>query len=202
LEYREQGAPPYEWIVDARFKRLGRRYYFSILTAAMYHGASHQKPMQIQVMTDARFPVLIFGGQRVVSIYRRVWPPSQLLQEHITRTGRFLISCPELTLVDAVRYPGRAAGFDNIGNLIKEMGELLRVRRLAEACRFTRETPVLQRLGWMLRQFGDPKLAKVVLRELQNRRFDTVPFEIGNRSDGPVDSEFKVRMNHFPDPDV
>jgi predicted transcriptional regulator of viral defense system len=202
LEFRDQGAPPYEWVVNARFTRLGRPYYLGILTAAMYHGASHQKPMEIQVVTDRQMSAFVFGGQRVVPVYRRVWPTPELMEERNTRMGRFILSCPELTLVDAVRYPRHAAGFDNIANLIKEMDEKMRVRRLAEACSITRETPVLQRLGWMVRRFGSPKFAGVVLRELETRRMDAVPLEIGNRSGGPVDAEFKVRLNYVPEPDI
>lgn len=94
------------------------------------------------------------------------------------------------------------AGLDNIANLIKELDGQIRYRLLAELCRFTRETPVLQRLGWMLNRFGRSEQSDLVLEELKNRRVGTVPLEIGNSGDAPVDPVFKVRLNHIPEPDV
>ena len=201
-EFRDQGAPPYEWVVDARFARLGRPYYLGLLTAALYHGASHQKPMETQVVTDRQMRPFRFGDRRVIPIYRKTWPTLDLLQERTSRTGPFRISGPELTLVDAVRYPRHAAGLDNIATLIREMDKGVKARLLARVCGQTGETPMLQRLGWMLRRFGRPKLAEVVLDRLKARRMDTVPLETGNDALGPIDPEFHVRVNYMPEPEA
>ncbi len=201
-EYREQGAPPYEWVVEARFARLGRPYYLGLLTAALYHGASHQKPMEIQVVTDRQMRPFLFGNQRVVPVFRKSWPTDDLLEKKTTRTGIFRISCPELTLLDAVRYPHHTAGLDNIATLIREMRRGLGVRALTKVCRQTGETPILQRLGWMLDQFSSANMAEVVLQELRRRRLETVPLEIGNKGPGPIDPVYRVRLNHMPEPEV
>jgi predicted transcriptional regulator of viral defense system len=201
-EYRSQGAPPYEWVVDARFQRLGQPYYLGLLTAAQYHGAGHQKPMEIQVMTHRQMRPFIFGKQKVQPIYRKAWPSDVMLESRLTRTGTFRLSCREWIWVDAVRYPAHAAGFDNIATLIRELGEGIRLRKLALACQQNIETPVLQRLGWLLGQFGRPAWVDIVKHALQGRSLQTVPLETGNESEGPVDPIFRVRINIQPEPDA
>lgn len=201
-EFRKQGAPPYEWVVDARFARMGRRYYLGLLTAALHHGASHQKPMEMQVVTETQMRKHSFGELRIHPIFRKTWPSEDVLEKRDVRTGVFRLSGPELTLVDAVRYPAHAAGFDNIATLIREMGKKLRVLQLAKICRETEENSVLQRVGWMLKNFGRANLAAVVTEELKRRRIQLVPLESGNPERGRVDSEFKVRVNYEPEPDV
>jgi len=51
-EYRLKGiVPPVFWM-DALMKHLGRDYYVSLLNAAEFYGASHQKPMTFSVMVQ------------------------------------------------------------------------------------------------------------------------------------------------------
>ena len=77
-----------------------------------------------------------------------------------------------------MRYPHHTAGLGNIATLIREMGRGLGVRALTKVCRRTGETPILQRLGWMLNKFSSSKMAEVVLQELKHGRLETVPLEM------------------------
>src|SRR5450756_2468572 len=51
-EYRAAGSPPPSWFVDDLMHFLGQPYYVGLLSAAAIHGASHQQPMEFQVITD------------------------------------------------------------------------------------------------------------------------------------------------------
>ena len=46
-EYRAAGSPPASWFIDDLMRHLGVRYYLGALTAAAYHGATHQRAMRM-----------------------------------------------------------------------------------------------------------------------------------------------------------
>lgn len=50
-KYERRGTVPPSFYMDSLMKRLGRSYYFGLLSAARYWGASHQLPMAETVVT-------------------------------------------------------------------------------------------------------------------------------------------------------
>ncbi len=53
-EYREMGCLPAEEIIPLLMNYLDLNYYVALLSAAHYHGASHQKAQIFQVITASR----------------------------------------------------------------------------------------------------------------------------------------------------
>ena len=47
LDYYRAGITPPEWFIDDLMRHLGVRYYLGALTAAAYHGATHQRAMRM-----------------------------------------------------------------------------------------------------------------------------------------------------------
>ncbi len=51
-EYVLRGAVPQSFYLDDMVHQLGRKYYVALLSAASYHGASHQVPLRFSVMIE------------------------------------------------------------------------------------------------------------------------------------------------------
>lgn len=51
LEYRTTGVLPSEWFIADLMAYLAQPYYVGLLSAASLHGAAHQQPQQLQIVT-------------------------------------------------------------------------------------------------------------------------------------------------------
>src|SRR5205823_5752714 len=122
-----------------------------------FHGAAHQQPQQFQVATDRNRPSIRCGRVHVLFVARqnaREIPTTRFN----TPRGPVAVSTPEATAVDLVTYPEHAGGLDNVATVLAELAERLDAAKLLEAARAA-ETPVVQRLGFLLERVGAAPLA-------------------------------------------
>jgi hypothetical protein len=56
IEYRDAGGPPPIHFIDKLMKYLNLPYYIGLLTAAKFHGATHQSVFETQVFTIKPHP--------------------------------------------------------------------------------------------------------------------------------------------------
>jgi predicted transcriptional regulator of viral defense system len=68
--YRAAGAPPPLHYIDPLMRHLGHPYYVGLLSAARLHGASHQVPMVLQVVTPALLRDRRIGRSRLEFVRR------------------------------------------------------------------------------------------------------------------------------------
>lgn len=151
-EFRAVGCPPAEQFVPDLMEHLRIPYYAGLLTAAQYHGAAHQQPMQFQVFVEKPRRPLTCGRVRVVFIVRKNLALVPIEQRN-TRQGRLNISTPEATAFDLIGYPHRAAGFSNVTTVLSELAEQLDSRKLV-ATAAAAPAPWVQRLGYVLEHVG------------------------------------------------
>ncbi|MDP2182980.1 MAG: type IV toxin-antitoxin system AbiEi family antitoxin [Actinomycetota bacterium] len=171
-EYRAAGSPPPSWFVDDLMSFLGQPYYVGLLSAAALHGASHQQPMAFQVITDRPTRDGVAGRARIefhMSGSVGDTPAARVR----TETGTMLVSSPEATAFDLVRFPGAAGGWSGIAMVLQELSERLAPDAL-QAAAASHKTPDIQRLGYVLDQVGQPRLAEPLLRVLASRRYRPV----------------------------
>ena len=64
-QYRRLECLPPQQFIPQLMNYLGERYYTALLSAAMFHGASHQKPQVYQVMLQENRPSIECGRVRV-----------------------------------------------------------------------------------------------------------------------------------------
>ena len=55
VEYSSVGMIPPVLYIDDLMKYLGRPYYISLLSAAVFYGAAHQRPQEFSVITTPEF---------------------------------------------------------------------------------------------------------------------------------------------------
>lgn len=165
-QYREAGAPPPIHYIDQLMRHLGHAYYVGLLSSARLHGASHQVPMVLQVVTPALLRERRIGGSRIQFI-RRAATADRAVQQHNVPTGRVTIATPETTALDIVEAPDLAAGLGNVGNVVGELmlEGLIDDDRLAEAAAGYPST-VAQRAGYLIEHMAEEVGTPVALDEL------------------------------------
>ncbi|MBI2996408.1 MAG: type IV toxin-antitoxin system AbiEi family antitoxin [Candidatus Melainabacteria bacterium] len=167
-EYRDFGCMPQEELVPIlmRYKKVD--YYAGLLTAAMYHGASHQKPQLFQVMTNKQLKSLNFGKVRIEFIYKKSFInlPTQNVN---VKTGYLKISSPELTAMDLLLYSKRSGGLNHIASVLSELVEAVNPKKLTTVARISGEKTWLQRLGYILDHINsvNNKKKKLIISKLK-----------------------------------
>ena len=69
-EYHDRPLPPSTYI-DALMEALGKPYYIGVLSAAAIHGASHQQPMEFQVITKGPLRKTLLPGVRIHFFFKK-----------------------------------------------------------------------------------------------------------------------------------
>jgi predicted transcriptional regulator of viral defense system len=119
-EYRAAGAPPPLHYIDPLMRHLGHPYYVGLLSAARLHGASHQVPMVLQVVTPALLRDRRIGSSRLEFI-RRSTTVDRPTIERTVPTGRVTVASPEVTVLDLVDAPTSGGGLDNVATVIGDL---------------------------------------------------------------------------------
>jgi predicted transcriptional regulator of viral defense system len=175
IEHRDAGGPPPIHFVSKLMKHLKLPYYVGLLTAAKYHGATHQAVFETQIFTTKPHPPIKYGKNRIRFITNKFTEkiPKQPLQ---TPHGEILISTPEATLVDLVRYKEKAVGLSHVATVIQEMKEKVNPKLLPSLAEIHNDTPLVQRVGFMIELYGKKPVAPLQ-QWLQRREVHVVKLE-------------------------
>ena len=156
-EYRSAGGPPPDWYIDALMAFHGRPYYVGLLSAAALHGASHQQPQELQVVTSVLLRPVRAGRARI-RFFQNAGVSRVPVSKVQVYTGYMTVSTPEATAVDLLRYPHASGGLDNVATVLSELAEKMDPARLADVAAQT-ESAHVQRLGYLLDLVGQTALA-------------------------------------------
>ncbi|MCA9758687.1 MAG: type IV toxin-antitoxin system AbiEi family antitoxin [Candidatus Eisenbacteria bacterium] len=199
--YRALGCLPAEQFVPQLMAHLGEPYYVTLLSAAAYHGAAHQKPQMFQVMVPKARRGIECGGVRVDFVARRDMEDTPVVERN-TPAGVIRVASPAATALELVGYPDRSGYIDNIATVLSELSETIdRDGLRAEA----RRAPIawVQRLGYLLALIGQNEHADDLEVVLAERNLFVVPLAPWAKMEGaPRDSRWKVAVNADVEPDV
>ena len=194
-EHRVRGGPPVEWWLDDYFRWLEQPYYLALLSAASAHGSNPQALQVTQVMTGSPRRPLMIGASRVsFFVKRRIEKtPTQALANSY---APLRVSTPAATAFDLIRYAGKIGG---IGRAVETLRPLLsgisqtELRTVLEA---EDETATAQRLGYVIEQASQARLAAVIDDWLPARR-PVIPLATTAecRSDASLADRWRVRDN-------
>ncbi|RZO66210.1 MAG: hypothetical protein EVA89_00700 [Sandaracinaceae bacterium] len=200
-EYRSAGSPPASWFIDDLMRHRGRRYYVGLLSAAALHGAGHQQPMAFQVITDAVERAVEVGRVRV-EFHVSNLVEGAATERVQTETGTMVVSTPETTAFDMVRFPGSCGHWNNVATVLSELADKIDPDELvAGADRVARSD--VQRLGWLLDLVGESKLADALAKKLAGERLLPTPLTSARDStDAPLDARWRVLVNDEVEPDL
>ena len=200
-EYRVAGAPPAPWYIDSFMKAVGAPYYVGVLTAAALHGAAHQQPQEFQVVTTRRQRPVSVGRDRIRFLKKRNLARTAATPIK-TPTGTLLVSTPEATVLDLLRYPDAAGFLSNIATVLRDLAAKCDPARLIEAAADV-ELPHVQRLGYLLDLVQARRLADPLARWLADQRPGWVRLEPARRAHKAArDERWRLLINARVEPDV
>jgi hypothetical protein len=160
-EHRSIGAPPPAWWLQDYFNWLGRPYYLALQSAASAFGSNPQALQVTQVMTDKPFRPIKVGRTQLRFFVKRGIERTPTQQPE-GAVAPLLISTPEATAYDLVRYATSIGGIERAAETIRPLLPLLRGRELKRVLDAESEPGVAQRLGFVIEVCGNKSLAKVV----------------------------------------
>lgn len=198
-EYRSWGVVPAEWFIDDLMRHLGYRYYVALLSAAAYHGASHQAPQVFQVMAERRVLDRAIGRVRL-SFYtsmHTIDTPTEMVSVH---TGSIPVSSREATVADLIREPRASGGISNVATILAEIGELDGSELATLAARYGRA--IARRTGWLVERYGTCRdLDPLRLAARLDQGEPDLLVASGPRR-GRADPVWRVRVNVAVEPDL
>ncbi|HQS83346.1 MAG: hypothetical protein B7Y25_00310 [Alphaproteobacteria bacterium 16-39-46] len=149
-EHQPHGSIPPQELVPLVMQYLGAHYYVALLSAGLFHGATHQKPARFQVISDKRIKhPSTFGDVEIDYIYKK-YVLELPTQDFTVSTGYLKLATPELVALDLLEYPNHAGGLNHIATVFSELIENLDPIKLINLAKDTHAEYQLQRIGYIL----------------------------------------------------
>jgi predicted transcriptional regulator of viral defense system len=122
-EYGLTGTVPPTEYIDQLMKYLGRNYYLALLSAASFHGSSHQAPQTFMVIADGNtLRSGVKSGTRIRFFTRKVIPENYLDSAQ-GRSGSIKFSSKELTALDLVARMKEIGGLSRAAEVIDGLAD-------------------------------------------------------------------------------
>jgi len=170
LEYKESGVLPAEWFIHQLMDYLRLPYYVGLLSAAALHGAGHQRPQEFQVIIGKQLRPIQAKGLRIRFFVKKNLDLSLGIDRVKTETGYIMVSSPELTSLDVLKYFNAAGGLDNIATVVSELGEKINSNKLLKVASKEKSLVYIQRLGYLLDHLGFESKAKALAQWLSGKK--------------------------------
>jgi hypothetical protein len=120
-----------------------------LLSAAALHGAAHQQPQELQVITVKPLRPVLTGRSRIRFFVKKDMDGTATIQTQ-TETGAMRVSSPEATALDLVRYARGIGGPGRVATVLAELSERLSADLLVKAAKAGVDVRDAQRLGFLL----------------------------------------------------
>jgi predicted transcriptional regulator of viral defense system len=195
-EHAAMGGPPVEWWLDDYFKWLGHPYYLALQSAAAKFGSTPQALQVTQVMTDVPRREITVGRVRICFLVKRgiAHTPTQPLPDSY---APLLVSTPEATAFDLLRYAPRIGGIGRVVETLVPLLPLLKISELKRVLKAENEASTAQRLGYLLEKMGKGKLAEAVHDWLPARvsLIPLVPAMLNRKTEAPAIARWRIVNN-------
>ena len=204
-EYVLRGAVPQSFYIDDMMRHLGRKYYVALLSAASYHGVSHQAPLRFSVMVEPPTMRDKKGDRYLTHYFCKRCIPEAYVERRQTRMGYVNISCPELTAVDLLTYQTKTGSITRAATVLAELVEKTNFGMMDSDFVSVVPTSSLQRLGYILDVIlEEHNAADAVMGLLKQAKavMQYVPLKVGKSSLGcDRNKRWKVVLNEVIDID-
>ncbi|MDR3188136.1 MAG: type IV toxin-antitoxin system AbiEi family antitoxin [Prevotellaceae bacterium] len=194
------GIVPPEFYIDDLMKYLARPYYVSLLNAASFYGAAHQKPQVFSVVTS--LPALRDTTKRnirIIFISTRRTIPQQWLKSFRGENGDIQVSSPELTAADLITFQKEIGGLNRACTVLYELMEVVKFGKLDKTFFDYVPTSTIQRLGYLLENdLEQPKQADILhsKAETHGRKFQKIPLKYSKSTENcEVNAKWKIIVN-------
>jgi predicted transcriptional regulator of viral defense system len=196
-EYSNAGIMPPSLFIDDMMAYIGRDYYVGLLSAAVFHGATHQQPQEVYIVTGKpALRSISVKGIRMNFITRNVIPEHGIEQRK-TDTGYVNISSPELTALDLIQFRLKSGGIARAVETIEGFVEQITANNLRKLTKCKIPMSVFQRLGFILEStFRRQAVADSLHEHIHKKILRFIPLEPSARSGkAERDNRWKVVGN-------
>jgi len=200
IDYALIGIVPPEFYIDDLMKYLNRPYYVSLLNAAAFYGAAHQKPQVFSVITS--LPTLrdtTKKNTRIAFISTRKEIPKKWLKTIRGENGDFYVSKPELTAVDLINFQKEIGGLNRACTVLYELMEVVKFGKLDKTFFDYVPTSTIQRLGYLLEnELEQEEQASVLFSKAQTHgyKFQKIPLKYSKlTTDCETNKKWKIIIN-------
>jgi predicted transcriptional regulator of viral defense system len=198
--YALMGIVPPEFYIDDLMKHLARPYYVSLLNAAAFYGAAHQKPQVFSVITS--YPALrntTKKNTRIIFISTRKNIPQHWLRPFRGQNGDIQVSKPELTAADLISFQKITGGLNRACTVLYELMEVVKFGKLDKAFFDYVPTSTIQRLGYLLEnELEQAKQADILYSKakIYGCVFQKIPLKYSKPAkDCETDTKWKIIIN-------
>jgi len=155
-------------VIDQLMQYKQADYYVGLLSAALYYGATHYRPMVFQVVSNKE----IFKPKKQrtlenIELHFKKKLPIECIQKVNGQYGYINYSSVALTMHDLFKYEKHVGGIDNIVLVIKELLPKLIKEDLSNLLKFKPENAYLQRLGYLLKRLNAEEFSEIVKKNLK-----------------------------------
>ena len=195
-EYQMTGAPPATWFIDELMKFHELPYYVSLLSAAALHGSAHQQPQEFQVISSSPLRSIQIGRERI-KFFTKKHIAHTPTEKKKGATGFFLVSTPEATAFDLIRYSKFAGHLSNVATVLNELKEQMSPVRLVETAKIEGELACSQRLGYLLDYLKEKRLSGPLYKWVKSHDLLPVPLIPTRKLTGkhPSDPKWSIIIN-------
>jgi predicted transcriptional regulator of viral defense system len=196
-EYLIQKMIPPELFIAPLFKHLKRDYYVGLLSAAFYHGSSHQQHQEYFVMINhPPIRTKILSNIKINFIVNaRI--EKCVVDKKKSRTGYFNVSSIEQTVIDLMDFQDIVGGIDRVSAIINDLLINLSAEKLKVVLPAAKTISSIQRLGYLLEVvFKNDLLAKVIEEFLSGRNLFNYELKPGKGRVGyNINKKWKIIEN-------
>jgi len=203
-EYKVLGCLPAEQFIPYLMEYWGCQYYTGLLTAARYHGATHQSVQVFQVVVPDNRRAIMCGKVKIDFIINKNLEKTPT-QKISTARSMLTISTPEGTAMDLMNYPKQSGGLNHIATVLSELQESMRPDKLLSLAESQDTLSWKQRLGYLLEIVGAMQLAEVLKTHLkQQARLDYISLMPGVKKTGETkkNATWKIYENTNIESDI
>lgn len=165
-KYRLRGCVPPMFYMSELMKTLGRKHYFSLLSAGVLWGAAHQRPQVDFVAIEG--PGLFTANRlkRDVEWIVRTSVPEQFIVRRPGEDGDVCYSNAELTAVELVQYEQKCGGLSQVATVLRELLEHTDFAHASDGAFRVCKDSAVQRLGYIVEcVLGDERQGEIIYHE-------------------------------------
>jgi predicted transcriptional regulator of viral defense system len=197
------------YFVNSMMSYIGSRYYVGLLTAAAQWGASHQSPMVYHVVAEKVIKPVDLGKLKIEFITKNDFDEITEIKKIAGVGGYYLVSTPELTAIDLIRFPKKSGHLNNIATILEDLVEKIDFQKLGTICKKENvPTASIQRLGFILDAvLGYRKETSILEDVLHQRRVSRVVLSVSKKkgstrfSSYPFNEKWGIYQNTIVEPD-
>lgn len=206
---RKRGSLQPQDMVVLGMKHLGAPYYTGLLSAASYHGATHQATQVFQVITNIRIrKPWIIGRVNIEFLYKKNIEASYT-EEKVVSNGMLKISTAEQTAKDIMIYYDKSGGINHQATVLSELIEAIDISKLIKIASEDNKRAWIQRLGYILSQINTAdnekrdKIVEAIYQFIERKKCNFIPLapELTIKS-MPRDKKWKIIKNTTVESDI